>query len=343
MTPPITNSLLVIFLLLGFSSFFSMAETALFSLSSQQVQKMIQSKVLGANLIKKFQSDPKQVLTAILLGNDLVNIAISILATEILVPYFKFLDKTLFFLISVGLTTFVILLFGEIVPKNIAIRAASLLAPLIVFPLQIFLVVTRPIRKVLVFIADRINLLFGVTIHGGRRMIMEEEFRALVTMGEGGGVDPLEKRLIDNLFKFSERKVGDLGHPREQIVSFPVETSLEAVLSVLKKRRFSRIPVYEGTKQNIIGVLYIKDLLTLQRDSGASGGSPSSGAPSGGTSFSLRRFLNPPLFIDPGLSVKDLLREFQSKKMHMALLKEQDNLVGLITMDDLLRYLLGVS
>ncbi|MDO8462255.1 MAG: hemolysin family protein [Deltaproteobacteria bacterium] len=326
-----TTHLLLIVLLLGFSSFFSAAETALFSLSPRQLKKMIEAKGLGTKLIQRFQSEPKQVLTTILLGNDLINIAISILATGQLALLFPTISKTLFLCLSIGITTFVILLFGEIIPKNVAIRAAPLLAPLVVYPLQFFSLVTRPVQKIMLFISDRVIRLFGGTIGEGRRMIMEEEFRALVTMGEGVGENLLEKKLIDNIFQFSDRKASDFMTPKGQMVSLPVEATLDQLLTLLKKRRYSRIPIYEGQKNNILGLLYIKDLLTGRKLTTEK------------KLFSLRELLKPALFASPEISTKELLKQFQGQKMHMAILKNKEEVFGLVTLDDLLRHLLRAA
>ncbi|MDO8644759.1 MAG: CBS domain-containing protein, partial [bacterium] len=221
---------------------------------------------------------------------------------------------------------FVIILFGEILPKNVAIRASSLFAPLVAYPLSFFAIISWPVRAILLFVSDRIISLFGGKIKTSRRMIVEEEFRALVAMGnQAEGVDPLEKKLVENVFEFSAKTVRDFITPREKMVCVSDEATLPEILGLLRKRRYSRIPVYRKQKTNIVGVLYAKELLGKKNES-----------------FHLGDYLNPPFFVSADRSVSNLLKDFQSQKIHMAFVREEENVLGLVTLDDLLRKLLEI-
>lgn len=315
----------LIFLLL-LSASFSSFETALFSLSRVQRSRM-EKAGRPSSLIVHSVKKPRELLMTVLLGNELVNVAIAILAGSLAYAWFAgYQNSQSIYLASTAITTLLVLIFGEIVPKNIAIRYPAFVAQLFIIPYQIFAAVVFPLRWTLTLMADGMVRCLGMTPQIKPRMMVEEELRNLLAQGhEEGTLADLERKLFQNALDFADLKVSQVMTPREDISALPVESRLIDVVMQMELRHFSRFPVYEGSLDHLVGVLHVKELLAWRSQQPME------------TPSDLRPLLKDFVETNPNESLESLLKEFQKRRIHMAIVKDKDVVVGLITMDDLLR------
>jgi putative hemolysin len=221
-----------------------------------------------------------------------------------------------------------ILVFGEITPKTLVLRHAEDFALGAAPFLKFFSFLIKPLSQLLTRIADlSVHLFLPITKKKGE--LTDEEIKTIVTVGEGEGViEADEKDLIHNIFEFGDTTVPEIMTPKNDIFSIDVNTPLPDIISRTKKSFFSRIPVYEENKDNIIGVLYMKDILRLHI--------------SGKKDLSLRQMLHPAFIIPESKKVSDLLRDFKIKKVHMAVIyDEYGGLEGIVTLEDVLEEIVG--
>jgi magnesium and cobalt exporter, CNNM family len=316
--------------LLSCSAFFSGSETALFSLSDVELYRFRSSKNSWAKRLALALEKPRKILVTILLGNEFVNICISIVGALMIerVIHERVEIQTL---LGVAIITPVIFVLGEILPKNIALRTAHQIAPILILPLQIIAKVVAPIRIVLTWLADRVVLLFGGDIESSDPMVMEEEYLRLVDYShKSGEIDKEERELIRNVFEFSDEIVQGIMTSADVIFSLPISISFEDMVEEIKGRGLSRIPFYDGDSSDVVGILHVRDLLTYHRKRQA------------GEKVKLRSVLRKPLFVNPATPLEKLLKEFQRTHVHMAIVKDSKGVVvGIVTMDDVLEELFG--
>ncbi|MBN2057268.1 MAG: HlyC/CorC family transporter [Candidatus Saganbacteria bacterium] len=318
-------SLIVMFLL---SAFFSAAETALTSLSRLKVHRMLEQGSRGAKLVEKLKEDPSAFLSTILIGNNLVNIGASALATSVIIRLLYdrgWQNEAVAVGIATGIMTFLILTFGEIIPKTIALRRAerfSLFAAPIVLVLRTIL---RPIAYFIGFISRPIIVLFGGQAPARGPFITEEEIRLILAAGEKEGViEEEERQMITSIFEFGETVVREVMTPRPDISCCEANKTLEEVKQVIIDSGHSRIPVYEGTLDNIIGVVYAKDMLQA------------------GPGQGLKEIIRPAIFIPESKKVAELLPEMQAARTHLAMIIDEYGIfTGLVTLEDLIEEIVG--
>lgn len=321
---------LLLLMLLACSAFFSASETALFSLSGVQLHRFRQARAASAAKLVESLRQPRKMLVTILLGNELVNVSISIVGAAIISRLLP-LGIEGQAVAAVAIMTPLILVCGEIVPKNVAIRYAALIAPIVVWPLSLFHRLVRPLRAVLTRIADRVILLTGGRPERAEPMIMEEEFRRLVDLGrKGGAIAPEEREIIHNVFEFTDKVVADIMTPAERVFSLSIDLPDDRVIEEIRSVQYSRVPFTEGTRNRVVGILHVRDLFAMHRRRLA------------GEELDLRDLLHPPLFISPSTPLEQLLQEFQRTQMHMAVVRGGDGKVkGVVTMGDVLEELFG--
>lgn len=323
-------SLVILFvILLIASAFFSASETALFSISAVQIHKLKDGHSQTAKLLVASLKDPRKILITILLGNELVNVCMSIIGAAVISQMCR-ASATTQTIIAVAIVTPIILIAGEIVPKNIAIHYAAQIAPVVIWPLRAFYIVVRPLRLVLHWVADRVIVLLGGEPKRSEPMIMEDEFRRLVDLGSKEGVIVEEERdLIHNVFEFTDKVAGDIMTPEEKIFSLDAGIPFERILEEIKTVQFSRVPFYEGENDNWTGVLHVRDMFSFHRKMAS------------GESVDIREILRLPLLVDVKTPLEALLREFQRSQMHMAIVMDGATTAGVVTMDDVLEALFG--
>ncbi len=324
---------LFIFLLISIccSAFFSGSETTLFSLSKVDIHRFSESKYRSARKIIYYLRRPRDTLVTILLGNEFFNVCISILGVSILNQMNSTLTVEMKTALSVLCITPFLMLFGEILPKNISILYATQLAQIIIWPLILFNKITYPLQRVLTWVADKIIHAISNTSEPHIQPVMEDEYRKLVDLGgKAGVIEEEERELIHNVFEFSEKRVSDIMTDISHVFMLSVDVEYDQFLGELKSTQYSRVPCYEGDSNNIIGIFLVKNLFALYRKK------------SQGNQFNLKNHIHPVINAVPQMPVEKLLREFQRLHMHMAIVKDHDNtLLGLITMDDILEELFG--
>lgn len=315
---------IILAVLLILSAFFSASETALMSLSKIRIKTMVDGDIPRSKEILKLVESPSNLLGAILVGNNIVNIGASALATSIAIKHFG--DKGVG--IATGIMTFIVLIFGEITPKSLAAQNSEKISLKVVRLLSLFVMILKPITLVMVKITNGIIILLGGKLSNRQPFVTEEEIKTMVNVGhEEGVLEGEEKKMIHNVFEFGETKVTDVMTPRTYMVAIEKNSSYEEVIDLFKKQRFSRIPVYEQSMDNIIGVLHLKDLFLCEMEKG---------------SFDITKYIKEPYFTLEFKLTTQLFREMRDKGKQMAIVvDEYGGTAGVITIEDLVEEIVG--
>jgi len=321
--------ILVLCILLILSGFFSGSETALFSLSKVQREK-IQSRNPGrGTIINRLLDRPRALIITILLGNEFINICFSALFSLVIIQLIGVKVPWANLLIALPL----LLLFGEITPKTLAIKNNERFAGFIARPLINFMRWITPLRWIIRNISDRVVALLVTDVEQRDNILTEDVIRSLLEDSEKEGIiDSLEREMISNVFDFGDLKAEDVMTPRAFIFSLPVTMTLSEMIDVIKTRHISKVPIYEDNIDNIIGVLFATDLIGIATDVHSDKTTPTS----------LRKLLHPPYFIPKNKRVDELFHSFQQKRISVAIvLDEFGGVQGLITIEDLLEEIFG--
>ncbi|WP_457556067.1 hemolysin family protein [Candidatus Pyrohabitans sp.] len=315
-------SLALLFLL---SAFFSGSETAYLAVSRAKVKKLAKEGDPRAETLLYLVEHPNRVLVTILVGNNLVNITAASLATSLAINAFGSKGVG----IATGVVTLIVLLFGEITPKSFAATNAERVALLIARPIYFLMKLLSPLVLLLSKFAKLLVKSFGGEVRLGP-FITEEELKMLVEVGEElGAIEKEEKEMISGIFEFGETDVREVMVPRIDMKCIPANESIESARRLILETGHSRIPVYEGSIDNIIGVLYAKDLLKYLN---AESKKPES----------LREIVRPAYFVPETKKLDDLLREFQQNRIHMAIVvDEYGGTAGMVTLEDILEEIVG--
>ncbi len=317
----------IIFFLLIFSGFFSGSETALFSLSLMQRERIRRSKSKKAAVIDRLLMHPKQLIITILMGNDLVNIAASVVATYLFISILGEHGKWATIVIMTPLT----LLFAEVIPKTFSVAHNERVAPFVSGPLYLFSKLIIPLRWIFNESANLIIKFSGFEKQKPPSAIMEDDFRDMVDLShKEGELKKIEKELIHNVFEFSDTHLFEVMTPVEKIFCLTEDMDIDTILKHIKKTPFSRIPVCKETADKITGILYVKDLLKVKIKK-----------ISGQTKL-LPKICRKPFFIPETKMVDELFYILKQKHTHIAIcLNDQGMVSGLVTMEDLLEELFG--
>ena len=322
------TQLVVLLILLLLSAFFSGSETAFFSLNQLELKKLKEDNDTTSQRITDLLSKPERILITILLGNNLVNIAIATIAammTHKIVLQHN-LSQLLALVIDIALVTFVILILSEITPKVIAVKNHVRYARIAIGPLRFFMFLLWPIVRLLEALMGGVVRKVGKR---GRVYLSESELKTLVEVGEEqGALEEEEKEMISSIFEFGQTQVREIMVPRIDVVAVHEKTSFDELVSVVTSNGHSRIPVFRESMDDIIGVLYAKDLIPfLLKDT---------------SSFSLEAALRKPYFTPDSKQIDDLLREFQQNKIHMAVVvDEYGGTAGIVTLEDIIEEIVG--
>ncbi len=309
------------------SAFFSATETALFALRRVDLEKWKEERNRRAALIGKMLENPGRLISTILIGNEIVNVAISSVLAALILPLLPgwYGEAAALFVGTLG-----ILVLGDIAPKSIVWPRAKAFSLLLAAPLMTFSRAVAPIRFVFENLAAGILFLLGA--RGGaesREMVSEAEFRAMVDVGEETGtLDPGEKELIHNIFEMTDQRAAEVMTPLPDVFMVPRGLSYDELVAQYRLYRKSRIPVYEGERRNVVGILHFKDLLRPMAE--------------GGRVPSWREHVRHALFVPSVKKLPLLLREFQRRKVHIAVVVDEfGEQVGIVTIEDVLEELFG--
>lgn len=315
-----------IFILILVSGFFSGSEASFFSLNLIQKERLKNRSSKTAALIDILTHHPKQLIITILVGNDMINIAASVIATSLFLAFYPHRAEW----VTIAVMTPLTLIFAEVIPKTVSVAHNEKIASFVSRPLMAFYRLIFPVRWLFEVTADGIIRSMGFYKKEKAPVIMEDDFRDMVDLShKDGEILGLERDLIHNVFEFSDTRVSSVMTPERLIKSIPEGLAFAEVVKRAKKTRHSRLPVYSKAKRNITGFLYVKDLLKVKQSQKKS-------------KSAINELLRPPLFVLDSRKVDDVFYFLKEKRTHIALChNEHGDLSGLITMEDLLEELFG--
>jgi putative hemolysin len=338
MTTPVLLVLAIFLCLLG-NGFFSGSEIAIISIRRSRVEQLIAEGSRGARWVKHLLDNMDRFLATVQIGVTLMGTLAGViggyLASRYLEPVLessvvgRWLPSALEATLIVGVViVYVELILGELVPKALALRYTDTVAVMVAWPLDILARISKVVIAFLTTSTRAVLFLFGIRDVGHRTFVSEEEIRHLVREGRQQGVlDQTEEELIHSVFEFSETPVKKVMVPRPKIFALDVATPPDDVGRLMVESGFSRIPVYDGSPDNMVGVVYIKDALRLLEKH---------------QPVVLRKILHPVHFVPETKKVGELLKELQKRRTHLALvIDEHGSLVGLVTLEDLLEEIVG--
>ena len=332
--------ILLLIVLIGINAFFASSELAVVSLNDAKLEKMANEGNRKAKLIYKMVQKPTAFLSTIQIGVTLAGFLSSAVAADTFADYVvRLFSKTQWpadvvrmvsiFVITL-LLSFLTLVFGELLPKRAAMtnpeKVAFAEAGLLDFCYRIF----RPLVLLVSWTVNSLAKMLGIKEHDGDSESAEEEIRIMVDAGnEKGFIENEEKDMINNVFEFNDRTVGEIMTHRTDMTSLEINDTLEHVQAAFNSTGYSRIPVYEGDIDSIEGILYVKDVFKYLTDADRG-------------EFHIRDFIREPLFVYENMKCDDLMTTFQKEKVQVAIvLDEYGGTYGIVSMEDLLESIVG--
>jgi putative hemolysin len=333
--------LIFLAVLIFLNAFFAASEIAIITVRKSRLRQLSEEGVQAAAIAERLANDSSRFLATIQVGVTLVGFfaaatsAVSLSAevaaflTRIGLPLRPQTSQAVAVFLITATLALVMLVLGELVPKSLALQYAEPIALFVARPIDLLATIASPIVRFPVFLTNTLTTVFGAQYRGGLPFITEEEIKIMVDAGEEGGViEEDEKEMIYSIFEFGDTLVREVMVPRIDIVALEVNTPLRNALETIIAAGHSRIPVYEGTIDNIVGLLYAKDLLKVLRDLDLS--------------RSMRPILRPAYFVPGTKKVDELLKELQQRKVHMAIVvDEYGGTAGLVTIEDILEEIVG--
>ena len=319
----IGTEIIILIILLLLSGFFSGSEVALISLTKLRARQMLDKKKFGAVFINKLKEDPQRMLATILIGNNIENVAASAIATSIMIGIFKNYAVA----IATGVMTLLILIFGEITPKSIAAKNNELISGLVAAPIWYLSIVLAPILNVLDKFLNRFIKLIGIKAQ--EKVITDEDIMSVVRIAEEeGSIKEIEEKMIKSILEFDDINVSEIETPRKDMIMLESKLSIENALKLFLKKKHTRTPVYEKQKDNIVGIIHVKDV--MKNIQGKNKRRP------------ITKIMYKPYFVPEVKKISDLLRQFQKRKEHMAIVvDEHGSITGLVTLEDVLEEIVG--
>ena len=323
MGPSETGQLIAIIILLCLSAFFSSSETALTTVNQIRMRTLADNGDKRAARVLHVTGNPGKMLSAILIGNNIVNLSASSISTSLAIHLFGNTGAG----IATGILTFLILIFGEVTPKTMATIKADSMSLTAAAPIGFLMKILTPV----IFIINKLSLglmfLLHFNIKDAQKKMTEEELRTIVDVSQENGVIEHEERdMIHNLFDFGDAEAKEIMVPRIDMTFVQADATYQEVLDIFRQDMFTRLPVYEDSTDNVIGIINMKDFL-LQNDT---------------PEFSVRNLLREPYFTYEHKNTADLFLEMRKSSISLAIvLDEYGVTAGLITLEDLLEEIVG--
>lgn len=323
MGPSEIGQLIAIIILLCLSAFFSSSETALTTVNQIRMRTLADNGDKRAARVLHVTGNPGKMLSAILIGNNIVNLSASSISTSLAIHLFGNTGAG----IATGILTFLILIFGEVTPKTMATIKADSMSLTVAAPIGLLMKILTPV----IFIINKLSLglmfLLHVNIKDAQKKMTEEELRTIVDVSQENGVIEHEERdMIHNLFDFGDAEAKEIMVPRIDMTFVQADATYQEVLDIFRQDMFTRLPVYEDSTDNVIGIINMKDFL-LQNDT---------------PEFSVRNLLREPYFTYEHKNTADLFLEMRKSSISLAIvLDEYGVTAGLITLEDLLEEIVG--
>jgi len=331
--PDSVRQIVILIVLLAFSAFFSSAETALTTVNRHRLRALAEDGNKRAARVLRMVEKPDKMLSAILIGNNIVNLSASSLTTTLAMSLSGragFDNNTSTFVgIATGILTFLVLIFGEITPKNLATKISEPMSLIYSGPIFIFTQILTPVIFIVNLISRGVLSLLGVDMNQTQSMT-EMELRTIVDVShEDGVIEEEEKEIINNVFDFGDSVAKDIMLPRIDMVFASVDMSYDELVDIFLNEQYSRLPVYEESKDNVIGILNLKDLFfdSVSR---------------GGRQFDIYRLLRKPFFTYEFQKTSVLMEEMRQRSISFAIvLDEYGTTAGLVTLEDLIEEIVG--
>ena len=323
MDPSAAIQIVVLLILLGLSAFFSSAETALTTVNRIRMRSLADEGDKRAKMVLKITDDSGKLLSAILIGNNIVNLSASSLTTTIAITF----DAPMAVAIATGIITLLILIFGEIVPKTVATINSDKLSLVYAYPIHFIMTIVTPISIIINLLARIIFFILRVDPNAKPEAITEEELRTIVDVShESGVIEEEEREMIKNVFDLGEARAKDVMVPRVNVIFADVDSTYKELIELFREHKFTRLPVYEETTDNVIGTINMKDLLLYDNTMG----------------FQIREFLRDAYFTYEHKNISELLVEMREASYNIAIvLDEYGETAGLITLEDILEEIVG--
>ncbi|MFD1851563.1 hemolysin family protein [Oceanobacillus bengalensis] len=337
-----TFAIITLIVLIIVNAFFAASEMALVNLNDNKVKRMAEAGDKKAKTLHHLISQPSRFLSTIQIGITLAGFLSSAFAADFFAgPLSNYLfdlgvplSLDILNTISVVLITIILsyftLVFGELVPKQLALQKAEAISNFAAVPLSLIAKVFLPIVKFLTFSTNSVVRLFGVDPNAQSEQATEEEIRMMVDVGgERGTINNVEKLMINNIFEFNDKVVSDIITHRTDMSVLPIDSGFVETLNIINKYRYTRFPIYEGDIDNIVGTLHVKDLFQYINDDGSK-------------TFDLKKIFRKPYFVLESQSVDALFASMQKDNVHIAIvLDEYGGTEGLVTIEDVIEEIVG--
>ncbi len=337
------TEIILLLILIVLNAFFAASEIALISINDNKIKHMAESGNKKAILLKNLLGEPSKFLATIQIGITLAGFLASAFAAENfagrLVEVVKKTGfqipesvlKNICLIVITLLLSYFTLVLGELVPKRLAMKKAESIAMFVARPIYFISLLTSPFVKFLTFSTNTIVRLFGVDPNEEDEEVTEEEIRMMVDVGEEKGtIHENEKEMINNIFEFNNKTVGDIMTHRTDIAALPINETLENVIAFVKQEKYSRIPVYEDDIDNIVGVMHSKYLIDYLSNGNSN------------NDFNLSSIIRKPYFVPISKKTDELFAELQKSNTHLAIIiDEYGGTAGIVTLEDLLEEIVG--
>jgi len=317
--------LVLLVVLLVLSAFFSGSETALMAISRLRLRHLAETKPRRAGIVERILKKPERLIGTILLGNNLVNVAMSAIATALAISFWG--ERGIAYVAVI--LTLVILIFAEITPKVYAKyfneRISFIIAPI----LNVIMSILNPVVVAVTYISNKVLLLIGVDVSKIKRPLMtEEEIQTCIKMGwDEGAITAEERKMLSLVFTLNDKTVAEVMVPKEEMALLDFNASITELSKTIIKTGYSRFPVKKGNNLEVVGFVHGKDILRFSDEK---------------KPVSLRKIMRPPYFVSADKKIDAQLRGFQAKKLHQAVVLDKEGKVaGLVTLEDILEELVG--
>jgi len=338
----VTLAIVTLIFLILLNAFFAASEMALVSLNDNKVKRMAEGGNKKAKMLDNLISEPSRFLSTIQIGITLAGFLASAFAADFFAgPLAQFLYELgvpgslkILSTVSVVIITIILsyftLIFGELVPKQLALQKADAISNIAAAPLTVLFKICYPVVKVLSFSTNAVVRLFGVDPKAKNEEATEEEIRMMVDVGsERGTIQIAEKLMINNIFEFNDKRVTDIATHRTDMCSLSIDASLQETVQLVNQEKYTRFPVYDGDIDNIVGIFHVKYLFQFMDEENK-------------TVFDLRKLIRKPYFVPETQRVDTLFTEMKKNNVHIAIvLDEYGGTEGLITIEDVIEEIVG--
>ena len=323
MDPGIIILKFLIIILLILSAFFSSSETALTTVSRMRILSLAEEGNSSAVTLLKVIDNKEKMLSAILIGNNIVNISVSSFTTILVTDLFGNYAVS----IATAILTVLVLIFGEITPKTLATISNEKLALRFASVVYWLMYILTPVIFLINKLSSLVMKLFRIDKSEKKSTYTENELKTIVNVSHAEGViEADEREMLQNIFEFGDRQAKDIMIPRLDVCMIDVDSTYEEIMNVFQANRYTRIPIYENTTDNVIGIINIKDLLLYRH----------------GESFNIRNYLRQPYFTYEYKGLSDLLLEMKKASVNITIvLDEYGAASGLLTLEDLIEEIVG--